>query len=458
MSYKILIVDDEANIRNSLSAMLADENFECFTAGDGEEALQLVHDEYIHLIITDLVMPKMDGIELLAAVRKDYKDTRVILLTAYGTVESAVTAMKYGAVDFLLKPIDFDMLSLKVKESLKDLEIRRELQWFKDHCNQTDCGSCLKIVGESPGLTRVLRQAEKLAKSDLTALITGESGVGKEVLARMIHSYSDRTKEPFVPVNCGGLPETLLESELFGVVKGAFSGADRNRDGLIRTAGKGTLFLDEISELTLSAQTKLLRVLQDGEIRPLGSDKSSTAACRFLAASNKNLKEEVEKGRFREDLYYRVSTIVIEVPPLRERWEDIPLLVQHFIYCQSARNGIRVPIVTSDAISVLQSYNWPGNVRQLYNVVKRALIMNEGDTLTAGDFPTETFEVSQSTIPQSLKAVVNRFEKSYIISVIQECNFDKKAAAQKLNISLTTLYQKIKDLGISASLISEKPE
>ncbi|HDH58113.1 MAG TPA: sigma-54-dependent Fis family transcriptional regulator [Bacteroidetes bacterium] len=449
MKDRILIVDDEANIRNSLHAMLTDEGYECLPASSGTEALRLIHEEDVHLIITDMVMPEMDGMELLEAVRKDFRDVRVIILTAFGTVESAVKAMKFGAVDFLLKPIDFDMLLLKVRECFKDVELRRELEWLKKQCRSDSCAACLQLIGESRAWRGVLKKAEKLAKSDITVLITGESGTGKEVLARLIHRLSDRADEPFVPVNCGGLPETLLDSELFGVVKGAYSGAIRDRDGLIRAAKSGTLFLDEISELSHNSQSKLLRVLQDGEIRPLGSDQAMKADCRFIAATNQDLKTEILQENFREDLYYRISSFVVHIPPLRERWEDIPALTKQFIYCHSVRNGKSAPMITSDAISVLQAYSWPGNVRQLENVIKGALLINEGEYLTADDFPPEVFESTRKGYTPSLKDVLARFERSYILRVLNENSGDKKAAADQLKISLTTLYQKIKDLNIS---------
>jgi two-component system response regulator PilR (NtrC family) len=454
MDNKILIVDDEANIRNSLNSVLTDEGYTCISAENGEEALRLVRSEVVDLIITDLIMPEKDGMELLEDVRNDYKDIRVIMLTAYGTVESAVKAMKYGAVDFLLKPIDFEMLLVKVKECFQHVHIKRELEWFKEQCSDGSCGNCLKMVGESISWKNVLKQAEKLAKSDITVLITGESGTGKEVLARVMHRWSGLTGRPFVPVNCSGLPETLLESELFGVVKGAYSGAIKNRDGLIKTAQEGTLFLDEISELSMSSQAKLLRVLQDGEVRPLGSDTTFQASCRFIAASNQDLEDLVSKERFREDLYYRVSSYVIQIPPLRDRWEDIPPLTKQFVFCYSARAGKSTPMLTSDAITQLQSYEWPGNVRQLENVIRSALLFNEGEYLNANDFPPEIFHASDETGDNGLKDTINRFEKSYIQRVLQELKGDKKAAADKLQISLTTLYQKIKDLGIPTSDLS----
>lgn len=454
MSDRILIVDDEANIRNSLVAMLSDEGFECLPASNGKDAMGIVREEDVHLIITDLVMPEMDGLQLLEAVRREYKEIRVILLTAFGTVESAVKAIKFGAVDFLLKPIDFDMLLLKVRECFKEVELRRELEWLKKQCREGSCANCLKLVGESRAWKGILKSAEKVAKSDITVLVTGESGTGKEVLARLIHKLSDRADEPFVPVNCGGLPETLLESELFGVVKGAYSGAVRDREGLIRTAKRGTLFLDEISELSHGSQAKLLRVLQDGEVRPVGSDQSTRAHCRFIAATNQDLRKAVKDDVFREDLYYRVSSFVIHIPPLRERWEDIPLLAKQFVYCNSTRDGQSAPMLTSDAISILQSYSWPGNVRQLENVIKGALLINEGDYLTGADFPPEIFETMRKIDQQSLKDVMARFERSYISRVLAENNGDKKAAAERLGISLTTLYQKLKDLNINSADLS----
>jgi len=458
MADRILIVDDEANIRNSITSLLTDEGYECYTAGNGHEAQNIVQQEDIHLIISDLVMPEVDGMQLLEWVRQESRDTKVFLLTAYGTVESAVQAMKYGAVEFLLKPVDFDTLLLKVREHFKSIEIKRELAWLKDQCRQGSCVNCLKLVGESRKWKAVLKQAEKVAHSGVTALITGESGSGKELLARLIHKLSPRASEPFIPLNCGGLPDTLLESELFGVVKGAFSGAVRDRDGLIRAAKKGTLFLDEISELSPNSQAKLLRVLQDGEVRPLGSDKVVQAGCRFIAASNKDLKNEVEKKNFREDLYYRISSFIINIPPLRDRLEDIPLLAKHFLYCQSVKEGRSAPVITSEALSILQTYNWPGNVRQLENVIKHALIINEGEYLSAESFPQEVFASSTKITDFGLKEATNRFERNYIVRLLKDSPGDKKAVAEKLGISLTTLYQKIKDLNIPASTLSEKPE
>ncbi|MBU1881194.1 sigma-54 dependent transcriptional regulator [bacterium] len=448
MDNRILIVDDEGNIRNSLKIFLSDEGYSCIAAVNGQDALNIIQSDSIDLIITDLIMPEMDGMQLLERVRQQYKDIRVIMLTAYGTVESAVKAMKYGAVDFLLKPVDFDMLLAKVKDCFEIIDLKREVRWLKEQCSDAGCSNCISMVGESAGWKDVVRQTEKVAQSDITVLITGESGTGKEVLARAMHRFSERRDRPFVPVNCSGLPETLLESELFGVVKGAYSGAVKDREGLIRTAKDGTVFLDEISELLLSSQAKLLRVLQDGEVRPLGSDSSSVVSARFVAASNQNIKVMVEQGKFREDLYYRISPYVIHIPPLRDRWEDIPYLAKQFVYCYSAREGKSTPMLSSDAITHLQAYDWPGNVRQLENVIRSALLFHDGDYLFASDFPPEIFNIAEQSNHNGLKEVINRFEKTYIQRILHEQKGDKKTAAEKLHISLTTLYQKIKDLGI----------
>lgn len=451
MDNRILIADDEANIRNSLEGFLTDEGYSCITATDGEKALKLLETENIDLIITDLIMPQMDGMKLLETVRQQYKDIRVIMLTAYGTVESAVKAMKFGAVDFMLKPIDFELLLAKVKDCFEILALKKEVRWLKEQCSDISCGNCVTMVGESVAWKNVLRQTEKVAPSDITVLITGESGTGKEVLARALHRYSERRQRPFIPVNCSGLPENLLESELFGVVKGAFSGAVKDREGLIRTAKDGTVFLDEISELAHSSQAKLLRVLQDGEVRPLGSDAVSVVSARFIAASNRDLRKMVDEGNFREDLYYRISPYVIHIPPLRERWEDIPYLAKQFVYCYSAREGKSTPILTSEAIAHLQTYDWPGNVRQLENVIRSVLLFHEGEYLQAADFPPEIFKITDHPNQTGLKEVINRFERSYIQRVLLEQNGDKKNAAEQLQISLTTLYQKIKDLGIPST-------
>jgi DNA-binding NtrC family response regulator len=414
----------------------------------------MIHGEEIHLVITDLVMPEVDGMHLLEIIRREFKGMRVILLTAHGTVEAAVQAIKFGAVDFILKPVDFEALLSKVRNNFQELELIHEFEERRKQCPEGKCADCDKLVGETRIWKKVLKQAEKLATSEVNILITGESGTGKEVLARWIHKLSRRKEQSFVPVNCGGLPETLLESELFGMVKGAYSGALRDREGLIRTAKGGTVFLDEISELTLSSQAKLLRVLQDGEVRPLGSDKTLKADCRFLAATNRELKEEMQKGTFREDLFYRIASFVIQIPPLRERWEDIPLLAKHFVYCQSVREGKPPTVINSEALSILQSYPWPGNVRQLENVIKRALIFKEGDVLKAEDFSLEIFETTHKTYTPGLKEILNRFERSYIIRVLNEQRGDKRTTAEKLKVSLTTLYQKIKDLEIPADEIS----
>ncbi|MFH1862757.1 MAG: sigma-54 dependent transcriptional regulator [bacterium] len=450
MMDKILIVDDESNIRNSLRSVLSDEGYSCFSAANGVEALRTLQTEGVDLIITDLIMPEMDGLQLLEAVRKYNRDVRIIMLTAYGTVESAVQAMKHGAVDFLLKPIDFDILLLKVKDCFQQIELKRELLWFKEQCRNTVCGNCLNLIGESAAWKNVLNQARKVADSDINVLVSGESGVGKEVLARLIHLWSRRNERPFVPVNCSGLPETLLESELFGVIKGAYSGAVKDREGLIRTAKDGTVFLDEISELSLRSQAKFLRVLEDGEVKPLGSDRTYKASCRFLAASNRDLRKEVEQGQFREDLFYRISSFQIHIPPLRERWEDIPDLAKQFVYCSSSRENRNAPLLTSEVVSLLQSYSWPGNVRQLKNVIRSAILFHEGEYLTAHDFPQEVFESTTQPAEVGLRDVIARFERSYITRVLQEHHGDKKATAEKLKISLTTLYQKIKDLDIPA--------
>ncbi|MEW6744315.1 MAG: sigma-54 dependent transcriptional regulator [Planctomycetota bacterium] len=451
MSHRILIIDDETDFLAALQALFVDEGYECLTAADGQVGLRLALREQVDVIITDLRMPGMDGLGVLEAVRKEHPDLPVILLTAHGSVDSAVRAIKFGAVDYLPKPVDFEILESRVREILKGVETNRELRILKQQCLSGTCAECTPAIGESLAWKRVLRQIDQASRSDAPVLFLGESGTGKDVAARLTHRLSPRAGEPFIAVNAGAIPGDLVEAELFGVRKGAFTGADQDRDGLIRSAGGGTLFLDEVGELPPPTQVKLLRVLDTGEARALGSDRSYHAACRFLAATNKDLKTLVQQGQFRVDLYYRLSVFEIVLPPLRERREDIPHLAAHFLRCYAKRLGQPLRRLTPETLTVLAAGPWPGNVRQLENTIRRTLTITAATRILPEHLPMELVGDSREPPYTTLREAMRVFEANYIASVLEEMKWDKNQAAERLGISLASLYEKIKRHGLESA-------
>jgi len=448
---RILLVDDEPSILSVLSTLLRAEGYEVVPALGGEKALEELKGKPFDLMISDIRMSPIDGMQLLKAARKDWPKMAVLMITAYGSVETAVGAMKVGAFDYITKPFKVDELLITVQRALEYNNAMAENVTLKSQLEARY--QFENIVAESPAMRKVCEMIERVAPTDATVLIQGESGTGKELVAKAIHSYSKRKNGRFVAINCAAMPEPLLESEMFGHVKGAFTGASSDKEGLFEVAAGGTLFLDEIGSMPLSIQGKLLRVLQEREIRRVGGTATVPVDVRVLAASNCMLESLIEEGRFREDLYYRLSVIPIEVAPLTQRKEDILPLVYHFLRTEIGP-GKDLPEIDSDAQLILENYTWPGNVRELENAIRHAVTFAKGGKITVADLPAKI----SATVPatpaaasspsaqykgKSLKAFLRTKEKEYLSQVLETSGGDKEAAAKALKISLATLYRKL---------------
>ncbi len=445
---RILLVDDDESLRRVTEKQLTAAGHEVVAVEGGREALEVFDPRVVDLVLTDLQMPGMDGLTLLAELKRRDPDAAVVVITAYGTVEGAVRAMKTGAVDFLEKPFRKETLLLTVEKALRyralaseNLRLRLEL---------TDRFSFENIVGASEAMREVFRLVGRVAASPASVLLRGESGTGKELLARAIHYHGDRAEKPFVAVNCGAIPESLLESHLFGHVKGAFTGAVEDRTGRFAEADGGTLFLDEIGELRPDLQVKLLRVLQDGEVRPVGGEESRKVDVRLIAATNRDLEAALEDGSFRPDLYYRLAVVTIPVPPLRERREDIPLLVSHFLALRGAANLRLEP----DFLEALRVHSWPGNVRELENALERALLLREHeDRLTARDLPPSVLAAARPEDPLALDIPdegisLAEVEKTLIRRALEKTGGNRSKAARLLGITRQTLLYRIEKHGL----------
>jgi len=438
----VLVVDDEAGNTASLQKIFERENMRVFVADNAKAALELVRHRRVQVVLTDLMMPGTSGVELLKAVKQVSPDTEVVLMTAYGTVETAVQAMRDGAYDFVEKPLKRMSIVKSVRKAAErhsliaeNRSLKKELQLLKHR----------EIVGQSGALRRVMDVATQAAPSLATVLILGESGTGKELIARYIHRQSGRRDRAFVTVNCSAIPETIMEGELFGHERGAFTGAVGKREGRFMKARGGTLFLDEIGELTPAVQVKLLRVLQEGEFEPIGGD-TVTADVRIIAATNRDLMAEVEAGRFREDLYYRLNVIAVTAPPLRARRDDIPLLVDHFlgIYCR--KNNRERLTLQADALRKLLDYPWPGNVRQLENVIERAAVLCRSELIRVEDLPDDIAEGADAppaALSFEIGTPLEELEQRMIRETLRHTAGDKSLAAQLLGISTRTIYRKL---------------
>jgi DNA-binding NtrC family response regulator len=448
---KILVLESAEGLRNFVCEALASEGYAVSTAREAEAALQMLREERIDVLIVDIFLPGIHGIEVLKRARVESQATVVILVGSGAPVQTVVNAMKAGAFDYLEKPLDFERLRLAVEKALMHARLEREnvaLRRVSDARNYVP-----ELVSTSPAMQEVLRTVELVAPTDLTVLIEGESGVGKELVATRIHRRSPRAGMPFIAINCGILQENLLESELFGHEKGAFTGAHADHAGLFEIADRGTLFLDEIGELSQELQVKLLRVLETGEFRRLGGHKLIHVDARILCATNKRLLDEVKKGAFREDLYYRLNVIHVEVPPLRRRKEEIPALVRAFVE-RSRRRGLREKSFTKEALDVLMAYDWPGNVRELENLVERTLILAPGDEIRPEDLPRAVFEPRLSALPGGeplarepeggAEATLAEIEKRHILRILELNGGNKVRTAKKLGINVKTLYNKLK--------------
>lgn len=441
---KILVVDDEKIVRESLQSWLREAGFEPITASSGEEALEIVERERMNLFIIDLKMPGMDGIELFRNIKKRVEPALAVFISAYGTVASAVIAMKEGAFDFIEKPFCPERVELILNKMVEHMSLAEENIQLKKEIEKKY--SYHNIIGKSPKMRRVYELIETVSKTNTTVLIQGETGTGKELVARAIHFASERKNNPFVVVSCVNIPESLLESELFGHEKGSFTGAISTKKGKFEIANKGTLFLDEIGDLPFQLQAHLLRVLQEKEFTRIGGNEVIRIDVRIISATNKNLLAETREGRFREDLFYRLNVITIEIPPLRERREDTLLLSNHFLKKFSEENKKEIIGFSKRVIDFFMSYEWPGNVRELENFIEHAVVVCSSNIIDIGDLPIpQTSTASPRYTNKTLKEV----EKTHIESVLEETGWNISKASSILGISRLTLYNKIKEYGIS---------
>lgn len=457
MSASILVVDDEEAIRASLRSILEDEGYDVSVAANGVEALKIYGTDPPDLMILDIWMPEMDGLETLRRVKEFVPMTQVMMISGHGSIETAVKAIKLGAYDYIEKPLSLENVTLRVKHALEQFRLAQENRSLRTKVQQK-----FELVGQSPAMQRLRELIETAGPTNSRVLIGGENGTGKELVARAIHMRSTRSDHPFVAVNCAAIPETLIESELFGHEKGSFTGATSMKRGQFEQADGGTLFLDEIGDMSLNTQAKVLRALQEQQFTRVGGTKLMKVDVRVLAASNKDLEKEIGKGQFREDLYYRLNVVPIVVPPLRERREDIPALVRHFMKMHVEEQGLRMKDVSPEAMAVFQHYDWPGNIRELRNLIERLMIMVPGFVIdvsqaslslqgrTAGVTPTGN-QTSNSLLTKSydsLRDARNAFEKEYISRKLREHHWNISRTAEDLKIERSHLHRKIKLLDV----------
>ncbi len=444
MHERLLVIDDKIAMCELVQAGLAPLGVEVSWESDPKIALEVIRQSTPDAVLTDIRMPGMTGIELCSRIHQIAPAMPVIVMTGFGTLDLAIEAIRAGAYDFLSKPIELDVLEFSVRRALEHARLSAEVRHLNDALNQLQpVGMSYRLEGSSPPMLRLLDMLPKTATSDISVLIEGETGTGKELLARDLHDHSPRAKGPFVAVNCAALPETLAESDLFGHVEGAYTDARSTRAGLFAQASGGTFFLDEIGELPTRLQPKLLRALQESLIRPVGSDKEVSLDCRVIAATNRDLKAEAKAGRFRSDLYYRVAVIKIQMPPLRERKGDILALAQHFNRRIAERLGIRPPGLSKEVATCLLGYSWPGNVRELENAIERAVALCSGEVLVVEDLPEELWEKAEPEADEVGLISLAELEERHIRRVLRAVAGNKKAAAEILGLDRRTLYRKL---------------
>ena len=445
---KVLVVDDEAIIRDSLHDWLTDTGYQVFTAENGPQALEIIQREGLRIVITDLVMPGMDGIELMKSAKEMSSNIEVIIITAYGSIPTAITAMREGAYDYIEKPFCPERAELLIEKLVEHQGLIKEN--ISLHQKLEERYRFENIIAKSPKMQRVIEVIKVVGKSNATVLITGDTGTGKELVARAIHSQSHRQGKPFVAVSCAALPESLLESELFGHEKGSFTGAYTQKKGKFEVANRGTLFLDEIGEMSANIQVHLLRVLEEKEFTRVGGNELVKVDVRVISATNRDVKQAVANGQFREDLYYRLNVVNIELPPLRQRREDIPLLAQHFLKKFAVENQKEITDFSPEATDFLLKYEWPGNVRELENAIERAVILAKNSCIEVADLSQQNLVPTHSTSPgTNLKQV----EKTHIQDVLTETGGNYTKAARVLGISRMTLYNKIRAYGLNVKKI-----
>ncbi|MFP5304392.1 MAG: sigma-54-dependent transcriptional regulator [Gammaproteobacteria bacterium] len=451
---RVLVVDDEANMRRVLEIMLARQGCKTWSAGDGREAFELLQQTPVDLVISDLRMPRMSGIELLRELRQTGNEVPLIMITAHGSIESAVEAMRLGACDYLLRPFDVEALELAMRRVFSVRGMLREKDYLREQLEHGREG----LVGGSAAMQKVRTQIAQVAPTRASVLLTGETGTGKEVAARAIHRASSRRERLFVPVNCAAIPAEMLESELFGHEKGAFTGAVRERVGKFELVDQGTIFLDEITEMPMALQAKLLRVLQDGVVERLGSNRALELDVRVIAATNRAPQQAIRESRLREDLYFRLNVFSIELPPLRDRREDVPELARHFAVLHAAAMDRAPPAIAARALERLQRYEWPGNVRELANMIERALILSGGRMLEVEHFPFETTAApaahdatEEALLDLRLDAAIEALEARLIAEALRQTGGSKARAAQLLQISERSVWYKLKKYGLGAA-------
>jgi len=457
----ILVVDDDDSVRRVMQMQLSEAGYDVRLAGSGGEALRTLLEHPPKLLITDLRMPDLDGLEFLRRIAEDQIQTTVIIITAFGTIETAVQAMRLGAYDYVTKPIDYETLLLAVHRAMERQNLIEEVRNLRSALDRRY--GFESIIGHSKSLLTVLEKASRVAQHDITVLINGETGTGKELLARAIHHNSRRRNQPFVTINCGAIPKELIEAELFGFTRGAFTGASANKSGKVEMADGGTLFLDEIGELPLEAQVKLLRLIQHGEIERVGATSIKVINVRIIAATHRNLSAMVEDGVFREDLYYRLAVVPLYLPPLRERKEDIPEIAEFLFHQAKDRHGMRDVRVAPSLALRFTGYRWPGNVRELENVIERMLVLSDGETITEGDLPDELRQasgpVSQSSLllelPEegiSLEAI----ERELLLRALERFNGNQTQAARYLDISRRTFIYRMEKHGLRPDDVTQE--
>jgi two-component system response regulator HydG len=447
---RILVVDDEESIRMMLRAVLEEEGYEIIEAADGPEAVKAVEQNPLDLILLDIRMTTMDGIETLTEIRKISPFVPVLMMTAYATVKTAVEALKAGAFEYLAKPLDIEELKILVQKALEYYRLREENLTLKERLGSRFDFS--RIIGKGRKMKELFDFLAQVAPSEATVLILGESGTGKELVANAIHHNSPRTQQPFVKVACAALPETLLESELFGHEKGAFTGAIARREGRFQAAHRGTIFLDEVGEMSPAIQTKLLRVLQEREFEPVGSSRTVKVDVRVIAATNKDLGKEIKEGRFREDLFYRLNVIPIHLPPVRERKEDIPALANHFLSLYREKNKKEIKEISPKALDLLIRHDWPGNIRELENCLERAVIVARGELIAPADLPPAIQNLpagkEDAEIPFPAGISLQEAEKALILKTLEDAGGNRSRAAEILGINRRTLQMKLKEFGM----------
>ncbi|KAA3619387.1 MAG: sigma-54-dependent Fis family transcriptional regulator [Calditrichaeota bacterium] len=450
MAAKILIIDDENLFREDIATLLRQQDYECRTAETAGRGIAELKDFLPDIVLLDIMLPDQSGVDTIDKIMQNHPECAVVMMTAYGTFETAIEAFRKGAVDYILKPLVIDDLFIKLERILKHKRLLQEIKYLR--LNIRKDVSSLSLVGKSEAMQRVVELIQKVAPTNSTVLITGDSGTGKEVVAQALHAQSACKNKPFVAINCSALQENLLESELFGHVKGAFTGAANDKEGYFEMASGGTILLDEISEIPMSLQSKLLRVLEQREFHKVGSTKAIQLDARIITATNKNLTEAVKNSGFREDLYYRIAVFEIQLPQLKERQSDIPLLVDYFIQKFNDEMKKNYINASADALQMLIDYDWPGNIRELRNVLERAMILCDGVQITGKGLPP----LLGGTSPQpaklsNLRDALHEFERTFLLQTLVACSWNKEDAARRLEINPSTLYRKMADLGIEKS-------